>query len=262
MCLIVFAYKFHPEYPLILAGNRDEFHQRPTQKLHVWDGNPRILAGKDLKAGGTWLGINQYGKFAALTNHRDLNNIKENAPSRGFIVTDILKSDLSISDQLSVMAPDFPAYNGFNLIAGTLDNLYYISNHGDSFQKVKPGLYGISNASLNTPWPKTNNALENFSVAIDNDHPDKSAIFDLLCDTDRYPEQMLPKTGLSLEMEKAVSSVFILTEDYGTRSSALLMLDKNGEVQFSERTYLPGTTVVTNIEEYNFTPPKGQFQRL
>lgn len=262
MCLIVFAYKYHPEYPFILAGNRDEFHRRPTQKLHVWDEDPKILAGRDLKAGGTWLGINQHGKFAALTNHRDLSKIKENAPSRGNIVTDILKSDLPTSEQLSEMAPKFSKYNGFNLIAGTMDELYYISNHGNSFHKIKPGLYGISNASLNTPWPKTNTALEYFSNALNRNQPDKNVIFDLLCDTKRYPDHMLPKTGLSPEMEKAVSSIFILTEEYGTRSSALLMIDKNDEVNFAERTYLPGTTEVTNTEEFHFVLTEGQFQQL
>lgn len=262
MCLIVFAYKYHPQYPLILAGNRDEFHRRPTQKLHVWDGNPNILAGKDLKEGGTWLGINQHGKMAAVTNHRDLSNIKENAPSRGFIVTEILKSDLSTSEKLFDMAPDFSKYNGFNLIAGTVDDLYYCSNHDNSFQKIKPGLYGISNASLNTPWPKTNSALENFSTALNSGQPDSNEIFDLLCDTNRYPENMLPKTGLSPEMEKAVSSVFILTDDYGTRSSALLMVDKNGKIKFTEKTYSPGTTDITNTEEFHLDQKNKQFQKL
>lgn len=261
MCLIVFAYKYHPEYPFILAGNRDEFHQRPTEKLHIWDGNPKILAGKDLEAGGTWLGINQHGKFAALTNHRDLSNIKENAPSRGFIVTDILKSDLSTSDQLSDMSPNFSEYNGFNLIAGALDDLYYVSNHGNSLQKIKPGLYGISNASLNTPWPKTNNALESFSNALNDEQPDEREIFDMLCDTNRYPQSMLPDTGLSPELEQAVSSIFILTDDYGTRSSALLTLDKTGKVKFIEKTYLPGTTDVTNTEEFHIVLTEGLFHQ-
>tara|TARA_R100001143_G_scaffold58746_1_gene56828 strand:- start:39468 stop:40256 length:789 start_codon:yes stop_codon:yes gene_type:complete len=262
MCLIVFAYKYHPQYPLILAGNRDEFHQRPTQKLHVWDGDPKILAGKDLKAGGTWLGINQHGKFAAVTNYRDLSNIKKNAPSRGSIVTEILNSDLSTKEKLSDMAPDFSKYNGFNLIAGTVDDLYYGSNHDHSFQKIKPGLYGISNASLNTPWPKTNSALENFSTVLNNGQPDSNEIFDLLSDTNRYPKEMLPKTGLSPEMEKAVSSVFILTEDYGTRSSALLFFDKSGNVKFTEKTYSPGTTEVTNTEEFHLNLKEKQFHKL
>ena len=262
MCLIVFAYKYHPEFPFILAGNRDEFHRRSTQQLHVWNETPKILAGRDLEAGGTWLGVNQHGKFAALTNHRDLTNIKENAPSRGFIVSEILKSELSTSDHLTAMDSEFSEYNGFNLIAGTLDELYFTSNHGDPYQKIKPGLYGISNASLNTPWPKTNSALENFSIALNNDHPDESEIFDLLCDTKRYPENMLPKTGLSSEMEKAVSSIFILTDEYGTRSSALMMYDKNGKVKFIEKTYLPGTTEVTNTEKFLLDLTNEQFLKL
>lgn len=262
MCLIVVAYKYHPEYPLILAGNRDEFHERPTQELHIWNEDPQILAGKDLEAGGTWLGINQNGKFAALTNHRDLSNIKEHTLSRGNIVLDIIRSELSTSDQLSIMTPEFSKYNGFNLIAGTLDDLYFVSNHGDEIQNIKPGLYGISNASLNTPWPKTNSALENFSTALNKDQTDENDIFDLLCNTNRYPESILPKTGLTPEMEIAVSSVFILTKNYGTRSSALLMYDKSGKVKFIEQTYLPATTVVVNTEKFLLDLSVGQFQQL
>jgi len=259
MCLIVFAYKYHPEYPFILAGNRDEFHQRSTQKLHIWETTPKIAAGKDLKAGGTWLGINQYGKIAALTNHRDLSNIKENATSRGHIITDFLKSDLSTDQQLKDIASDSSKYNGFNLIAGTVDDLYFLSNHSNEFHKIKPGLYGISNASLNTPWPKTNTALEHFTTALNDRSPDETVIFDFLKNTDRYPDRLLPKTGLAPELEKAVSSVFILTEDYGTRSSALLMIDNKGDVNFTEKTYLPGTTEVTNTEKLHFNLTKGDF---
>lgn len=260
MCLIVFAYKYHPKYPLILAGNRDEFYERPTQKMHPWGSNPNILAGKDLKDGGTWLGINQYGKLAALTNYRDLSKINEIAPSRGHIVTEILKSTQPIDEQLSVLRPEFPNYNGFNLIAGTLDDLYYVSNEGDRFYKIQPGLYGISNAFLNTPWPKTNNALQHFTHALNGEKPDEQAIFELLWDTTTYPDRMLPKTGLSPEMEKAVSSIFILSDDYGTRSSALLMIDQEGDVKITEKTYQPGSVDITDSEEFQWNLTKGQFQ--
>lgn len=260
MCLIVFAYKYHPKYPFILAGNRDEFHARPTQTLHVWDSDPNILAGKDLKEGGTWLGLNQHGKFAALTNHRDLSKIKENAPSRGNLVKEILQSGQPFENQLSDLQSEFSNYNGFNLIAGTVDDLYYVSNEGGHMMKLKPGLYGISNAFLNTPWPKTNNALESFTHALNSELPDVSAIFELLTDTTTYPERMLPKTGLSPEMEKAVSSIFILTDDYGTRSSALLMIDKMGSGKFTEKTYRPGTVEVTDSEEFHFNLVEGQFR--
>lgn len=259
MCLIVFAYKYHPKYPFILAGNRDEFYARPTQKLHIWDSKPNILAGKDLKDGGTWLGVNQHGRMAAITNHRDLNNIKQSAPSRGNIITKILKSYQPVADQLSDMEPDFPKYNGFNLITGTLDDLYYVSNEGNHFLKIKPGLYGISNAFLNTPWPKTNQALEDFTHALNGDMPNVNAIFELLSNTTTYPDHTLPKTGLPPEMERAVSSIFIRTDEYGTRSSALLMMDNEGKIRFNEKTYRPGSLEITDLEEYHLNPVLDQF---
>lgn len=261
MCLIVFAYKYHPKYPFILAGNRDEFYARPTQKLHEWNSDPKIYAGRDLKEGGTWLGINEHGKIAVLTNYRDLTKIKENAPSRGNIATNILLSNEPIAEQLSGLIPEFQKYNGFNLIAGDLHNLYYVTNEKDYFSEIQPGLYGISNAFLNTPWPKTNDALQHFTHAINGETPDEEAIFELLANTSTYPDRMLPKTGLSPEMEKAVSSIFILTDDYGTRSSALVMMNQKGEIKFTEKTYRPGSVEITDSEEYQLSLSKAQIRQ-
>lgn len=260
MCLIVFAYKYHPKYPFILAGNRDEFYARPTQKLHEWSSDPKIYAGKDSKEGGTWLGINENGKMAAITNFRDLTKIEENAPSRGNIATDILLSNEPIAKQLSDLKHEYQKYNGFNLIAGDLHNLYYLTNEKDQIYKIQPGLYGISNAFLNTPWPKTNDALQLFTSALNGDIPNEAGIFELLGNTATYPDHMLPKTGLSPEMEKAVSSIFIKTEDYGTRSSALIMIDQKANVKFIEKTYRPGSIEISDSETIHLKLSESQIQ--
>lgn len=249
MCLIVFAYKCHPEYPFILAGNRDEFYQRPAIDLHLWDTEPLIVAGKDKKAGGTWLGVNETGQFAAITNYRDLQNIKENTPSRGEIIPNFLLSNEDPYQSLKKVEKRADLYNGFNLIAGSIDELYYQSNHGHPLQSVEPGIHVISNAALNTPWPKALWAKSHFKTLLNSGSLDNESVFDMLKNSDRYPPDQLPDTGLSKEMEIAVSSVFILTDNYGTRSSALVTVDRSHLLNFSERVYQPGTKITENNQQ-------------
>ena len=244
MCLIVFAYKVHPDYPLILAGNRDEFHDRPAMSLFKWNTNPPIIAGKDVKAGGTWLGISENGRIAALTNYRDLNIIKKNRPSRGEIIPKFLASDENPDYLLQRLDKNSDLYNGFNLIAGTTETLYYLSNHGHSVEPVQPGIHVISNAALNTPWPKAKWAVDRFKSILDNGSFDDDSIFEMLRNSDTYPIELLPDTGLSDEMEIAVSSVFILTDNYGTRSSSFITINNNQQLSFSENVYRPGTKTV------------------
>lgn len=249
MCLIVFAYKYHPEYPFILAGNRDEFHQRPALGIHMWDTDPLIVAGKDKKAGGTWLGVNENGRVAAITNYRDIQSIRENTPSRGEIIPKFLLSGEDTYHTLDHIEKRAGLYNGFNLIAGSIDELYYLSNHGHSLQAVEPGIHVISNAALNTPWPKSEWAKSRFNKLLKSGSLDEESLFDMLKNSDRYPPEQLPDTGLSEEMERAVSSVFILTENYGTRSSALVTIDRSNHLNFTERVYLPGTKITENYKQ-------------
>lgn len=249
MCLIVFAYKCHPQYPFILAGNRDEFHDRPALPLHKWDTSPPIIAGRDKEAGGTWLGVSETGKVAALTNYRDIENIKENAPSRGEIIPNFLLSNEQPEHTLNSVDKRAHFYNGFNLIAGDIDQLYYLSNHGHSVEPIQPGVHVISNAALNTPWPKALWALNRFKTILESDDLDQAQFFELLQNSDRYPPKILPETGLSEEMEVAVSSVFILTEHYGTRSSSLITIDRNLQLNFIEKVYKPGTKIEVNQSE-------------
>ncbi len=249
MCLIVFSYKLHPNYPFILAGNRDEFYKRPTQPAHRWKTEPVIYAGKDLKDGGTWLGFTDTGRFAALTNFRDMKNLSKTAPSRGEIVTSFLLSKKNVEDTLQQLNEKADLYNGFNLIAGTFDKLFYLSNQKDEIEEINPGIHAISNAYLNTPWPKTTRAHKQFKNVLASDELDENAIFDLLKDTTRYPIDVLPKTGLPDEMECAVSSAFIQTEDYGTRSTSIIMVDQQMNAKLIEHTYEPGTLKVINREK-------------
>lgn len=237
MCLIVFAYKVHEDYPLILAGNRDEFYNRPAQKAHFWYEEPALLAGKDLKAGGTWMGITKNGRFAAITNFRDMSNIKKDAPSRGDIVKGFLTSSASPLDYLSELKNEAHRYNGFNLIAGNIDNLYYLTNQQDIFKEIEPGYHAISNAYLDTPWPKTETALQKFKTRVDSNNFNEPELFNILAHSERYPDKDLPETGLPLELERAVSSIFISTEDYGSRCSTLLYALQDGTAEFAERTF-------------------------
>lgn len=252
MCLIVFSYKNHPRYPFILAANRDELYNRPTRKAGFWKEESSILGGKDLKGGGTWLGVSKDGKIAALTNYRNIKTIKDDAPTRGHIVRDFLSADLSPKSFLEALSEDSSRYNGFNLIAGTTEQLYYFNNQNKEIHEISPGNHVISNAFLNTPWPKTDTALQQFEEVIKQSEPKEEDFFQVLGNTTRFPYEKLPETGLPEEMEKAVSSVFIKTPGYGTRCSTLLLVDKNRELEFIERSYLPGTNEPDETVCYSF----------
>jgi uncharacterized protein with NRDE domain len=246
MCLIVFAYNILPDQPFILAGNRDEFYNRPTKIAHKWKTDPVLIAGQDLKAGGTWMGISETGRFAALTNYRAINEIKENTPSRGDIVKNFLLSEKPVKNFLENLLRDAGKYNGFNLLAGTLFELYYLTNKRKEIVKLKPGYYSISNAYLETSWPKTDKAMSSFKSVLEQDGLNDAALFEMLLDSEQYPLEKLPKTGLPEELEKAVSSIFIQTENYGTRCSTIISMDSHSKISLVERTYTPGTTKIEN----------------
>lgn len=250
MCLIVFSYKTHPQYPLILAANRDELYNRPTRKAQFWEEEPEILAGKDLKGGGTWLGVSKERKIAALTNYRDIESIKENAPTRGNIIKDFLTEGSSSERFLQGLQKTGDQYNGFNLIAGSVNNLFYYSNQKNSYSEISPGIHSISNAFLDTPWPKTEAAARSFREKTAAANPKEEELFELLCNTDQYPDKELPKTGLPAEMERAVSAIFIKMPGYGTRCSTLVFVDNQQRITFVERTFLPGTTEPNSTVRY------------
>ena len=241
MCLLLLALKSHPVYKLVIAANRDEFYDRPTAPASFWDDRPDLLAGRDLRAGGTWFGINRKGRVAAITNYRDPASIKSNAPSRGELVSDFLTGDEKPEEYLVGLDLKAGAYNGFNLIVGVKDQICWYSNCGNGTRSLIPGIYGVSNHLLDTPWPKVSRgkaSLEN--ILSNNPITSPEVLFDMLLDRSIPDDDNLPDTGVGLEWERLLSSIFISSPNYGTRSSAILLIDRNNHVTFMERTHIPG----------------------
>ena len=243
MCLIVFAWKSHPQYKLILAANRDEFFERKTKKAQFWQDDSQILAGRDLQAGGTWMGITRNGRFAALTNYRDLKDIKENAPSRGKLTAEYLKENYTVEEFFQKIKENIKEYNGFNLIMGNKDDLWYLSHKKESLIKIKPGIHGLSNHLLNTSWPKVKNGKERMKKIIERDFILSEDLLLALKDETLAPDDQLPDTGVGLELERNLSASFILMDQYGTRCSTILLIDKNDQVLFHERNYEKGKRI-------------------
>lgn len=239
MCLISLAFKVHPRYPLILIANRDEMYSRPSRQAQFWieEGYPDILAGKDLEAGGTWLGTHRNGKWAALTNYRNFENTKDHAPSRGELVLDFLKQETSPKEYLEDIKKNGGEYNGFNLLLGAEKEIFHYSNISDAMTQLGPGVHGLSNALFNTPWPKSQRANRGLKAVLKEEIVPTDSLFEILKDLTPAEEGQLPNTGLPLVMEKAVSSVFIQSENYGTRCSTLLLVKQDGEKEFYERTF-------------------------
>ena len=236
MCILFVAVNQHKDYPLIIAANRDEFFNRETAESHYWQDHNHILAGRDLLAGGTWMGINQQGYLASLTNIRDPEKLHPNPQTRGELVSNFLRSpDPLYGKQLAATKNN---YNGYNLLFGKWDALAVYNNHSNELQPLEDGYYGLSNADLNSPWPKINKGVSILEEYCQDGHDiNPDTLFDLLRDTRQAPDTELPKTGVPIEWERRVSSIFILGEDYGTRSSTVLKVDKNRNIQWHERTY-------------------------
>ena len=237
MCLIFLSFNQHPDYPLIIAANRDEFYDRPASSIGLWPEYPNILAGKDLTGGGTWLGVTKSGSFAMLTNYRDMANIKANAPTRGKLVLDYLAGEFDASNYLQALDASASLYNGYNIILGTLNDPWYYSNQNHEIFRLGTGLYGLSNALLDTKWPKVEIGKEKFKQIIERESLDFEAIFSFMYDKTLAPDEKLPDTGIGYEKEKLLSSMFIELPGYGTRNTTLLVKDKNNNVQLIERTY-------------------------
>jgi uncharacterized protein with NRDE domain len=237
LCLILFAYQVHPTYKLIVAANRDEFYQRPTAPVHYWEDYPYILAGRDLSKMGTWMGVTRSGRFAALTNYRDPKEITEGKRSRGELVADFLKGSDDPEQYLIEIAKKRHLYPGYNLLAGDVNELYYYSNIGDKVQKLESGIYGVSNHLLDSDWPKVKRGRERLSSIISGSNESLSEqILTFMQEAETASDEMLPNTGVSIELERMLSPIFIKSDGYGTRSSsALLMTDE--EIIFRERVY-------------------------
>lgn len=238
MCLILFAWQAHPDYPLVVAANRDEFFARPTAAADFRADAPDVLAGRDLQAGGTWLGVARDGRFAALTNYRDPSHNKTDAPSRGELVSRFLSGGQTPRRYLADLENGAESYNGFNLLCGDLAELGWFSNRGAGGRMLAPGVYGLSNHLLDTPWPKVARGKAALSAALPA-LPDEAPLFALLRDERAAPDDALPRTGLSPEWERRLSAAFIRAPGYGTRSATVLLIDKTGKARFTEQTFLP-----------------------
>jgi uncharacterized protein with NRDE domain len=236
MCLIVFAWKVLPSVPLVAAANRDEFYQRATAPAAPWPEHPQVYAGRDLQAGGSWMGItspvecpsHQGGaRFAAITNIRAPSEHKDDAPSRGHLVADYLAGCMTPQEYVDALRARADNYNGYNLVLGDRDTLIWYSNRGDADPRngkpLEPGVYGVSNALLDAPWPKVVKTKAQFASLLCLGAPD-DAFFEMLSDTTPAPDQRLPETGVPLDIERVLSSVRIESPGYGTRTSTVVKL--------------------------------------
>ncbi len=238
MCLIVFAWKVVPGMPLVAAGNRDEFYERPAAPAAWWDDQAHIFAGRDLRGGGTWMGVTREGRFAAITNIRAPSEKRDDAPSRGELVANFLSGIASPTQYVQDLAPRAPRYNGFNLLVGNREELVWFSNGSPDDERngkpLAPGVYGISNGSLDSPWPKVVRTKAQFASLLCQGAPE-DAYFEMLSDTSRAPDCRLPKTGVSLEWEQILSAVCIESPEYGTRASTVVRLPGSGTPALQER---------------------------
>jgi uncharacterized protein with NRDE domain len=235
MCLIVVGWRVHPDFPLVVAANRDEFYARPTEPLGRWPDAPEVIGGLDLEAGGTWLGISESGRFAAVTNVREPGMAK-GAQSRGGLTRGFLTARSSAEEYAAGIDGD--QYSGFNLLLSEGDTLVYCSNRDGQPRSLAPGIYGLSNHLLDSPWPKLLAARQRFAEALHR-LPDESAFFELLADQIIVADENLPTTGVPIEWERLLSAIFVKSESYGTRASTLVWQDAGGNITVHENSFGP-----------------------
>ncbi|HEV7366061.1 MAG TPA: NRDE family protein [Gemmatimonadales bacterium] len=240
VCLVLFALDSHPDYSLIIAANRDEFYDRPSAPAAFWEDTPSVLAGRDLRAGGTWLGIDRQGRFAAVTNYRQGDRETPAPRSRGLLVSDFLTRDAGALEHVERARAESDLYNGFNLIAGDPWGVFYFSNRQRRVRHLAPGVYGLSNHLLDTPWPKVAATKSALGILLNDRASDLTAeLFALLSDRTRPADALLPSTGVGPEWERLLSSAFIASDDYGTRSSTVVLIGRDGNIEFVERGFGP-----------------------
>lgn len=237
MCLIAFALDCHPNYRLVLAANRDEFYARPTRPAGYWPDNPSILAGRDLQSGGTWLGVTTTGRLAAVTNYRELDRQLPNPRSRGLLAADFLAGDMPPAEFLEFLKTSGQRYKGFNLLFGDRSGLFCYSNRNGAENVVSPGIHGLSNHLLDTPWPKVTSAKARLAALLGKDAEDPEQYFAALADRTPFPDDTLPDTGVGIDRERLLSSIFVTSETYGTRFTTLVFIDRGNNVRFLERSH-------------------------
>lgn len=244
MCLILLAHRVHPDFPLVFAANRDEFYARPTAPAGWWEDAAEVLAGRDLRAGGTWMGVTRGGRWAAVTNYRDFRLEGAERPggrSRGELVSGFLLGDDAPEEYIRGLQERAVEYNGFNLLVAAGDSLWYFSNRGGAPEELEPGVYGLSNHLLDTPWPKVVRGKRALAALLQEGYllpPDP--LFEILAGSDPAPDAELPDTGVGRDLERALSSLFIVTPVYGTRASTVLLISRAGMATFVERSFAAG----------------------
>lgn len=250
MCLILFAYKIHPKYKLVLAANRDEFYERPTASAKFWEDSPNILAGRDLAQGGTWLGVTKNGRFASVTNYRNPNQMKGKL-SRGFLVSNFLGGEDSVLEYLQKVKNEAENYTGFNLLVGDFinDELAYFSNQTKEIRCLEAGVYGLSNALLDTSWQKVTKGKIGLEKMLEADHLSPNLLFELLQDRTLAQAKDLPETGIGIEKERILSSMFIETPIYGTRSSSVVLIGNDNSLTFAEKYFVPEKEIISETFE-------------
>lgn len=253
MCTLAFAFRSFENYPLIFLGNRDEFYDRPTTPAAFWKDAHNLLAGRDMKYGGTWLGLTRRGRFATITNYRDLKSHREHLLSRGIMTSGYLLGKNDPVDYLKEVDSQKDSYNWFNLLVGDINRLYYYSNRSGETQNLEPGLYGLSNHLLNTPWPKVNRIKELLnSHMAEFSKPSTETLFEILANSERTEDDQLPDTGIGLDWERVLSSIFITSPTYGTRNSTVLIIDDKNKVTFAERFFRSADDEGTEVK-FEFT---------
>ncbi len=240
MCLILWACDCHPRYRLILAANRDEFYQRPTSPAAYWPEGGGMIAGRDLTAGGTWLAVGRNGRMAAITNYRDPAAQNPTARSRGQLVSGFVSGTRSPEDYLADVGRDSGAFNGFNLIVAEGGRMWYLGSRQGQARPLAAGVYGLSNHLLDTAWPKVAGGKADLARRIRDDRPSPEALRALLADRRIPDDALLPDTGVGRDWERLLAPRFIVSPNYGTRSSTVLLVTREGRMTFCEWTYVPG----------------------
>ena len=250
MCLILFAHRPNDALRLVVAANRDEMYDRPTAAAGWWSDAPDLLAGRDLREGGTWMGVTRGGRFAAVTNYREMPLVRDGKRSRGHLVANFLRSADAPLAYAEALAREGQEYNGFNLLVGDTTGLAYVSNRGAGPVEVEPGVHGLSNALLDTAWPKVVSGKQDVADALRGPADEvEPKLFASLARRDVAADAALPETGVGLERERALSAAFIVSPGYGTRCSTVLVITAEGRVTFTERRVHPG---VDEMEEARF----------
>jgi len=241
MCVLALAWQAHPRWRLVLAGNRDEFHARPTASLARWADAPGVLAGRDLQSGGTWAGINDSGAMAVVTNVRDLSALKPRAPSRGALVAGFLRQDRPAAGAAAALVAQAAAYAPFNLLLADATGCAFVGNHPDArHEPLAPGIHGLSNGNdLQAPWPKTVRLMSALADWTARDDNDLDSLWSALADDQPATDAALPDTGIGLARERMLSPVFIRDTVYGTRASTVIAIDHDGQGWIRERRFGP-----------------------